>query len=351
MDAGVNPFKPTNLEALAEALKNATAGKGDPGNTPLALLTLSNSTFYTPAQIGANRAASELTTPFSFQIPVPPPTDAGTPTDGGVADTLTTRESGLLRSLTATPYAGIGMAVGDPTSQDDLINSAIAQNIQFITFDSDAPATNRFLYLGTDNCEAGKALANGLREVLNDTGKYIVVCSSFLPQNIQDRKKCFDDALKAAPGLVEAQFVNSAGNDRAGIAAAAHAAWVANPDAVAYVTLNTRTGVAVGDSVVADQLTGKVHVIAMDAVPDIQKYLVMGVIDRMVAQRPYWEGYLGVRILFAMKALGQPATKTLLMPNLTGANSDMIDTGIDLISIANLPQFDAYLQTLGISGG
>jgi hypothetical protein len=50
-----NPFRPTQLEMLSVALRNATRGRGDPPNVPLAMLSIVVTPFFTAAQIGAHR--------------------------------------------------------------------------------------------------------------------------------------------------------------------------------------------------------------------------------------------------------------------------------------------------------
>src|SRR3954469_24271790 len=68
----VNPFETKQLSAIAKVLGDAVQGKGDPANTPLALVTNDLSPFWTAGQIGSQRAASELGVPVVLNAPIKP---------------------------------------------------------------------------------------------------------------------------------------------------------------------------------------------------------------------------------------------------------------------------------------
>lgn len=80
---------------------------------------------------------------------------------------------------------GISMAVIDESLASELAQEALDANIPLITFDSDAPASKRILYVGTDNFEFGQSLAKVLLQLSPEGGTYGIVDAK--PPNIAIR--------------------------------------------------------------------------------------------------------------------------------------------------------------------
>jgi len=89
---------------------------------------------------------------------------------------------------------------------------------------------------------------------------------------------------------------------------------------------------------------GKVKIVCFDATDEHISFVKEGVIDVLVAQREYFQGYKSVELLTlmaqkgidaGMKEYGVPADK-------------IVDTGVDVVTKANLTEYDATLTKLGI---
>jgi hypothetical protein len=65
-------FVPKRLIEIAGVLGRAIAGKGTPDETPLGIVANSVTAFWTAAQIGAQRASSEIGAPTIFTAPIKP---------------------------------------------------------------------------------------------------------------------------------------------------------------------------------------------------------------------------------------------------------------------------------------
>ena len=92
---------------------------------------------------------------------------------------------------------GITISVLDPEAYTPVINRGIAQGKPIITFDSDAPDSNRLAYVGTDNYALGRELAKLLKQVKPDGGTYGIV-SGFgvnLADRVQGVRDVLDDSL------------------------------------------------------------------------------------------------------------------------------------------------------------
>ena len=68
----------------------------------------------------------------------------------------TEEQNQILENLASQGYDGIAVSVIAPNDQVPVLNK-IADKTNLITFDSDAPKSNRLLYIGTNNYEAGKS--------------------------------------------------------------------------------------------------------------------------------------------------------------------------------------------------
>src|SRR3984893_3678478 len=66
--------------------------------------------------------------------------------------------------------SGILISVADPALMKDDIDRAIAAGIPVITVDSDAPASKRLLFIGTDNYHAGEIGGQRLGEGMKGKG-------------------------------------------------------------------------------------------------------------------------------------------------------------------------------------
>ena len=72
----------------------------------------------------------------------------------------------IIEDFMAKGYDGIGISPNDPTAVKDIIEKAMAKGIAVVTFDSDSPDSERLLYIGTDNREAGRVAGRAMRKLL-----------------------------------------------------------------------------------------------------------------------------------------------------------------------------------------
>ena len=107
----------------------------------LAFVSNNAANFWTIARTGCDDAAKELgDVEVDFRIPA----------NGTAAE-----QQQILNDLLARGEDGIAMSPKDPANQTDFLNKIAGQTL-FITTDSDAPASKRVCYIGTDNEAAGE---------------------------------------------------------------------------------------------------------------------------------------------------------------------------------------------------
>jgi ribose transport system substrate-binding protein len=83
-----------------------------------------------------------------------------------------------------------GMAISpiDPDNQVEAINKAASQT-NLITHDSDAPLTNRLMYIGMDNYQAGLMCGKTLREAMPEGGKIMIFIGRLDQDNSKRRRQ------------------------------------------------------------------------------------------------------------------------------------------------------------------
>lgn len=198
-----------------------------------------------------------------------------------------TLQVGVIESVIARKPAAIAISPNDPATVNDLIAKATAQGIKVITWDADAPDSQRILYIGTDNYNAGGTAAETLSKVLNGKGKVAILNGALTALNAQQRTNGFKDWMaKNAPGIeiVDDQPTNDDANTSASVA---EAILQAHPDLAAFygVTGNGVPGAYV--AVKGANKCGTVHIVGFDVVPQGIEAMKAGCVDALISQRPF----------------------------------------------------------------
>jgi ribose transport system substrate-binding protein len=108
---------------------------------------------------------------------------------------------------------GILLGVTDAVLLKDSVDKAIAAGIPVITMDSDAPASKRLFFIGTNNYQVGFSGGQRLAQELRGKGN-VVVFTMPDQHNMQDRLHGYRDALEKTPGIKIARVVDIQGDPR-----------------------------------------------------------------------------------------------------------------------------------------
>lgn len=110
------------------------------------------------------------------------------PTEG-VAD-----QKRIIEDLLTKGVDGISVSPIDPANQNDILNTA-AGRTKLITNDSDAPTSNRLLYIGMDNYKAGRMTGELVREALPQGGSVMIFIGRMEQDNSKDRRQGTIDGI------------------------------------------------------------------------------------------------------------------------------------------------------------
>jgi len=224
-------------------------------------------------------------------------------------------QNGLIRhALDADEADAIAISPIDPAGQKKVINDA-SKRALVMTQDSDAPDTDRALYLGADNRAAGRQAGDLIKKALPQGGKIMVFVGKREVQNAQDRFEGLKESLQGSNVIVIGLMTDDAdaGNARNN----AYEALQKNPDIAGMVGLWSYNGPAIVQALRPEGKLGKIQIVCFDDDRDTLAAIKDGSIFGTVAQQPFEYGYQAVKtaaqILKGDRSV-IPANKTILVP-------------------------------------
>lgn len=246
-----------------------------------------------------------------------------------------------LEGYIAKKVSGIAFAPSDPDAAVSVVKDALRKKIPCVTLDSDAPKTGRYVFIGTNTVESGKTAGEQMAKLLGGKGKVAIATGSLTARNSLEKIDGFKAALKKYPGIKIVTTVVD-GEDAAKAFSNAEQVLLKYKDLNGFFGVYGINGPAIGLAVKRAKRSGKVKVVCFDTTPDIVKLLKEGAIQVTLAQSPYAMGYKSVEILYQM--ITQGVAKTLK----SVPKNRFIDTGVDVVTKANLEDYKKKLKKLGI---
>lgn len=290
---------------------NAGGGGGNSGNNSagttgkslkLAFVTNNASDFWTIARKGVEKADGELdNVTVEFKLPG----------DGTAAE-----QKRIIDDLISTGVNGIAISPVDPDNQTQLINDT-AKKALVITQDSDAPGSDRALYIGTDNVAAGRQAGNLIKEALPQGGKIMVFVGKSDARNAAERFQGIKEALQGSN--IEIIDLRTDDTDRARAKTNAADTLVKYPEVAALVGLWSYNGPAILNAVKDAGKTGQVKIICFDEEDETLAGVKDGAIYATVVQQPFEFGYQSVKVMSQILGGDRsaiPANKQINVPTL-----------------------------------
>lgn len=114
------------------------------------------------------------------------------------ADPTSSEQKRIVEDLIASGIQGIAISPIDADNQKGLINR-VAKQIPLITHDSDAPGTDRLMYIGMDNYKAGRMVGELVKEALPDGGNVLIYIGRLEQDNSKHRRQGVIDELLDRP--------------------------------------------------------------------------------------------------------------------------------------------------------
>lgn len=218
----------------------------------------------------------------------------------------TTEQFDLLMRLDRDDYQGIAVSPLDAEQQTKLINR-IVESVPVVTFDSDAPLSNRAYYVGASNYGAGQQCYKLMTEALNGEGKVVVLGASRAKVNVAQRILGIEESIEQSDsddGQTSIQLVDVLEDDgdhekcRENLRGALEAE--SGLDGV--IGLNGYHALVILEVLEEAGKLGEVKVVAFDTAEATLDGIEAGHIYGTVAQDPFMYGYEAVRVLTRLHA-------------------------------------------------
>ncbi len=257
------------LNAFAQAKKSYTIG--------LVAKSQGNPVFQA-ARVGAMDAAKELGAKHGISIKI----DWRTPNEEDAQ-----KQADAIEQLVLAGADGIAVSCSDANKLTDAINRAVAGGVPVATFDSDAPASKRFVTYGVDDILCGEQVMEELAKVMNGKGVIAILAGNQNAPNLQKRAQGVRNAAKKHPGItIRDTFYHKETPQDA--AARVEQVMQANPDITGWAMIG---GWPLFTDNALKWSPGTVKVVSVDALPAQLGYLKSGHVQILLAQQVYEWGY------------------------------------------------------------
>jgi ribose transport system substrate-binding protein len=252
--------------------ENETASSSAAPQKTLKLAFVSNNAanFWAFARAGCQAAARELgDVDLDFRI---------------TQDGSSAAQRQILDDLVAKGEDGIAVSVDDPDNQTEFLNKVASQTL-LICCDSDASASKRVAYIGTDNVAAGVEAGKMIKECLPDGGKIMLFVGHSDAENAKERYAGIKKALEGS----NIQIVDIRTDDTDAVRAQKNAedTLVKYPDLACLVGLWNYNGPAILNAVRGAGKIGAVKIVCFDDEADTLAGIAAGAIYGTVVQNPF----------------------------------------------------------------
>lgn len=273
-------------------------GDGGPAERPrVAFVTNGAVDFWTVAEAGARAGGKAFDAEVDVRFP------------NGVVD-----QNRIIEDLLAQRIDGIAISPIDGVNQNTKLNEA-AGRTKLITHDSDAPKSDRIMFIGVDNYVAGRMCGELVKEAMPEGGDVMIFVGRLEQDNAKLRRQGVIDELLGrepdrtrydAPGkALEGggfRILDTRTDDftQAGAQSQAEDALARVQELDGMIGLFAYNTPAILNALQNAGKLGSVRVVGFDEDAGTLKGIEDGVVHGTIVQNPYMYGYESVRVLAAL---------------------------------------------------
>jgi len=257
------------FSAFAEGKKSYTIG--------LVAKSQGNPVFQA-ARVGAEQAAKDLGQKHGVKIKI----DWRTPNEEDAQ-----KQAEAIEQLVLNGADGIAVSCSDANKLTDAINSAVKNGVPVATFDSDAPASKRFVTFGVDDEKCGEQVMENLAKFMNGKGVVAILAGNQNAPNLQMRAQGVRNAAKKFPGItiLDTFYHKETPQDAA---AKVEQVMQSHPDITGWAMIG---GWPLFTENALKWQPGTVKCVSVDALPPELAYLRSGHVQMLLAQQCFEWGY------------------------------------------------------------
>lgn len=241
----------------------------------------------------------------------------------------------VLEQIIAKKPAGIAISAIHPADLTETINKAVDAGIPVVLFDSDAPGSKAYSFLGTNNYSAGVKAAHKMAELTNERGQVAVVTAPN-QQNHQERTDGFLATIQQSYPEMKVVAVKNGKGDQIYSRQSAEEILGAYPDVAGIFATEANGGIGVAEAVREIGGVQRPKIISFDTDKGTLDLVKSGDISATMAQGTWNMGYWSLQFLFS---LGHDLN-TAQIPG-TPPVPEQVDTGITVVTRQNVDDYYA----------
>src|SRR6476659_3147473 len=144
------------------------------------------------ARVGAEQAAKDLGAKNGVAVKI----DWRTPNEEDAQ-----KQAEAIEQLVLAGADGVAVSCSDANKLTDAINSAVKNGVPVATFDSDAPASKRFVTFGIDDIKCGEQVMEELAKIMDGKGTIAILAGNQNAPNLQKRVQGVKSAAQKYPSI------------------------------------------------------------------------------------------------------------------------------------------------------
>lgn len=223
---------------------------------------------------------------------------------------------------------GIFTSALAPDTFASVINKSMSEGIPTVLIDSDAPDTDRIVYCGTSNYDAGYEAGEALVEAMGGKGTCGIMVGVIDSENQIQRREGFEAAIEDSD--IEVVDIEESNNERTTGVSKANAMFLAYPDIDCAVGFTADDGIALATAAEEQGISDKITIIGWDDQEDSLNMINNGQIYGTVVQNTFAMGWDGVMYCYmAQEGLIENAK----------LDDDVVDTGVVLVTKDNIDNY------------
>jgi ribose transport system substrate-binding protein len=231
---------------------------------------------------------------------------------------------------------GILVSAGDPNLIKGDIDAAISQGVPVLTIDSDAPASNRLTFIGTDNYKAGLLGGRLAAKELKFRGS-VVIYSMPEQRNLNERLSAYKEVFDNYPQIKISEVVDVKGDPTA-VFDKTMDLIEKNAKVDAFICLVSVACPEVAEVLNRKHVAGKV-VVAMDTDQRTLEGIQKGLISATIGQKPFTMAFFGLKMLDDLHHHPLPSLTAFWAQDSLAQIPTFVDTGATLIDQSNVDKF------------
>src|SRR5688572_22747191 len=233
------------------------------------------------ARVGAEQGARELGQKHNINIKI----DWRTPNEEDAQ-----KQAEAIEQLVLSGAHGIAVSCSDANKLTDAINSAVKNGVPVATFDSDAPASKRFVTYAIDDIQCGERVMEELAKAMGGKCVVAILAGNQNAPNLQKRVQGVKNAAKKYAGITirDTYYHKETPQDAA---AKVEQVMQANPDITGWAMIG---GWPLFTDNALKWTPGSVKCVSVDALPAQLPYLRSGHVQLLLAQQCFEWGYRSV---------------------------------------------------------